>query len=109
MSPNRVFNRLHKRKDILRVIRGGRRVRGPYFDLLVLQDEGEKLRIAVVVPLLGKCAVERNRLKRRMKDALRGGDFLREMRGDIVIRARKEAYELGYIGIVEELRSSFRR
>jgi len=84
-------------------------VRGPSFDLLVLQGGEEKIRIAVVVPLLGKCAVERNRLKRRMKDALRGGDFLHTVRGDIVVRARKEAYDLSYRDIVEELRSSFQR
>jgi len=76
MSANRDFQRLHRRKDIVRVFRQGRRVRGQAFDLIFLSEGDPRLRIAVVVPLHGQRAVDRNRVKRRTKEAIRTAAFL---------------------------------
>jgi ribonuclease P protein component len=107
MSANRDFQRLHKRKDIVRVFRHGSRVRGDALDLVCLRGEEEGLRIAVVVPLFGHRAVDRNLVKRRMKEALRTGGFLRDVRGDYVVRANRAAYGRGYDEIARELRLAF--
>ena len=82
-------------------------MRGSSYDLIVRQGEEEQLRIAVVVPLLGMHAVARNRLKRRTKEALKGGEFLGAIVGDVVVIAKKEAYDLCYDEVVEDLRRTF--
>ncbi len=108
MSPKRVFLRLHRRKDILRVIKNGKRVRGFSFDLVALQEEGEtRLRVAVVVPLYGMRAVDRNRVRRRTVDAINRGGFLEGVLGDFVLRARKNAYGASHREIQDELRRTF--
>jgi ribonuclease P protein component len=104
MSSNRAFSRLHKRKDILRVVSRGRRVRGQSFDVIALRESEKTLRIAVVVPLLGMSAVRRNRVKRQTKEALRTSVKLYDLQGDIIVRAKKGAYEMGYREIVDELK-----
>lgn len=107
MSANRDFQRLHRRKDIVRVFRQGRRVRGDAFDLVLLPAGDPGLRIAVVVPLHGQHAVDRNRVKRRTKEALRTEAFLEGIEGDCVVRANRAAYGRGYRELVEELRQAF--
>jgi ribonuclease P protein component len=107
MPPNRVFHRLHRRKDILRVIKKGKRVRGSSFDLVILKGEEGLLRIAVVVPLHGMRAVDRNRVRRRAKEAIDRGGFLERINGDVVVRAKRTAYERSYKDISEELKQTF--
>ena len=102
MSPKHKTSRLHQRKDILRVVRNGRRVRGSSYDLIALAG-GARLRVAVVVPLLGRNAVERNRVRRRTKEALRRSSILDGIYGDLMVRARKSAYGLCYQDILKEL------
>ncbi len=107
MSLHRAFIRLHRRKDILRVYANGERLRGHSFDLIVVRGEGGKLRIAVIVPLMGMSAVERNRVKRRTKEALRMSEYLSSISGDVIVRAKKEAYERDYEEIQKELENAF--
>lgn len=57
-------------------------------------------RVAFVVPRHGRTIVERNRLKRRLREVVRRG-WLPEAAGrglavDVVIRARPPAYEAGF-------------
>ncbi|MFQ5587121.1 MAG: ribonuclease P protein component [Thermodesulfobacteriota bacterium] len=107
MYSNRVFTRLHKRKDILRVLKEGWRRKGPSFDIIARRGGEDGLRIAVVVPMFAMRAVDRNKVRRRAKEALRRGGFLGGIHGDVVVRARREAYGMRYSDIVEELRLSF--
>ncbi len=102
MSPKYKISRLHQRKDILRVVRSGRRVRGSSYDLIALTG-GARLRVAVVVPLLGRNAVERNRVRRRTKEALRRSGILDGIDGDVMVRARRSAYGLCYQDVLKEL------
>jgi ribonuclease P protein component len=103
MSSNRVFLRLHKRKDIARVFRCGRWVRGDTFDLISLIGSEGPPRIAVVVPLHGMRAVDRNRAKRRIREALRRTEVFGTLTGDIVLRARPSIYGRSYREIVRDL------
>jgi ribonuclease P protein component len=67
---NRNF-RLTQSTDIKRVRRSGRSYAHPLAVLVVLQDDGEKTRIGVTAgKAIGK-AVQRNRAKRLLREALR--------------------------------------
>ena len=62
--------RLKHRKDFQRVYRGGAVWKGSCFSLHVLaQDEG--IRLGIVLPRRFGAAVERNRVKRRLREAFR--------------------------------------
>jgi ribonuclease P protein component len=82
------------------VLRAGTRVRTKPFDVFALGSGGDHPRIAVIVPLYGHTAVARNRVRRRLREALRTG-WLRathaQGRGvDLVVRAKPAAYEASY-------------
>jgi len=104
MSANRGFERLHQRKDIRCVFQNGRRLRRSSFDLIFLKMEGQPLRIGVIVPLLGRGSVARNRVKRRVKEGLMRLETTRQIQGNLIIRAKSPLYDLEYREIVEELR-----
>lgn len=64
-------------------------------------------RLGVVVPKHRRNSVERNRLKRRLREILRR-DILprlaeRDVRADILIRARKEAYLATFSQLQDQL------
>ncbi len=62
--------RLKRRKDFQRVYRGGAVWKGSCFSLHVLaRDDG--VRLGIVVPRRFGTAVERNRVKRRLREAFR--------------------------------------
>lgn len=60
-------------------------------------------RLAVVVPLQGHTAVERNRLRRRIRETVRRWILPRVTQLDIVIRSNREAYEAAPRIIKEDL------
>jgi ribonuclease P protein component len=62
--------RLKHRKDFQRVYRGGAVWKGSCFSLHVLGREGGR-RLGIVVPRRFGTAVERNRAKRRLREAFR--------------------------------------
>jgi ribonuclease P protein component len=64
--------------------------------------------VGVVVPKHRRTAAERNRLKRRLREALRNAILpaldAGGLRLDVIVRARREAYEVaGYGELVDEL------
>ncbi|MDT8435758.1 MAG: ribonuclease P protein component [Gemmatimonadota bacterium] len=84
--------RLRRSDEIRGVMRRGRRTaRGP-LQAFVAPAGAERARVAVVVPRHGRTAVQRNRLKRRLREILR----LRWLPGapprDVVLRAGPRAY-----------------
>ena len=88
-------NRLTRGADIQAVIREGKRIRTVHLDVRVLASPLALSRIGIVVPLHQHSAVDRNRLKRRLRELARL-ELLPALRGisaiDIAIRARREAY-----------------
>lgn len=81
--------------DIQTVIREGKRIRTGHLDVRVLASPLGISRIGIVVPRHQHTAVDRNRLKRRLRELvrlrllpmLRAGSAI-----DVAIRARREAY-----------------
>jgi len=65
-------NRLKKKKEFEAVFKGGRIVRGNNFFLKYLANGTDKTKIGFIVSKkISKKAVERNRVKRRLREAFR--------------------------------------
>lgn len=63
----------------------------------------EHPRVGIVVPRHGQTAVLRNRLKRRLRELVRLR-MLRELPAvDVVIRARREAYDVAFAALRDEV------
>lgn len=76
--------------------------------MFVAESPALRIRVAVVVPKHGRKIVERNRLKRRLRESARLELVPRCLdRGvalDVLIRARPSAYEAGFQGLRDEIR-----
>ena len=88
-------HRLTRGLDFQIVIREGKRIRTVHLDVRILASPLGISRIGIVVPRHRNSAVDRNRLKRRLKELARLA-LLPVLRGvaptDVAIRARREAY-----------------
>ena len=60
-------------------------------------------RIGIVVPRHRRTAVERNRLKRRLRELVRQQLLGAMTTGDLVIRARREAYEASFAALAADI------
>lgn len=98
--------RLRSSREIRATFREGRRFRAGPLEVFARPSPAGRPRVGLVVPRHGHTIVERNRLKRRLReivrrewlpDALEGG-----RRVDVVVRARAGAYDVGF----QELRSA---
>ncbi|HVX38098.1 MAG TPA: ribonuclease P protein component [Gemmatimonadaceae bacterium] len=90
-------NRLTRGTELQTVIREGKRIRTVHLDVRVLASPLGTPRVGIVVPLHRHSAVERNRLKRRLRELVRT-ELLPVMRAlpnasDVAFRARREAYD----------------
>ncbi len=79
-------------------------MRGNNFDFIHLESKRGFPRLGVIIPLHSHNVVERNRLKRRVKEVMRRFVLTElELGRDIVIRARKRAYDIDYETVKNEL------
>ena len=78
--------------DIAAVQRRGRRRRSPRLDIFWCGNELGHPRFGVVVPRHGQTAVARNRLRRRLREILRGRVLPTLSPLDLVVRTRASAY-----------------
>ena len=114
LSPGEPLGRLTRRAEFQRVSRG-RRVSGQSFTLQSRrreESEAEALsgaRIGLTVTRGVGGAVERNRVRRRLKEALRAAAPL-ETEGDhdYVLVARREALGRRFAALVDDVRTAFR-
>ena len=92
--------RISRASEIRPLTRLGERTRTGHFDVFVAASPSLRTRLALVVPKHGRNIVARNRLKRRMREAVRlvllPSCTEGEAALDILIRARPEAYGLEY-------------
>lgn len=90
-------------------MRDGKRLRSSNLDLRVVLATGAVSRIGFVVPKHGHSSVERNRLKRRLRELgrLRLLDVMcglsRQPGVDVVMRVQSGAYRLEYVELRSEI------
>jgi ribonuclease P protein component len=101
--------RLTRGSDLRATVRTGKRLRTTNLDLRVVLATGAVSRIGFVVPKHGHSSVERNRLKRRLRELGRLG-VLDLVPGaglgsaiDVVMRAQPGAYGLEYVQLRSEV------
>jgi ribonuclease P protein component len=94
-------------REIRALLREGKRKKTSHLDVFFLSSDAPKARLGLIVPKHRHNIVDRNRLKRRIRELGRREVLprLREARrfGDILIRARREAYGAGYGQLRREL------
>ncbi len=99
--------RITRGSEIRALFRRGKRSRTPHLDVLLSESPASFSRVGVVVPRMGNSAVRRNRVKRRLKEALRREVLPRleaaGVNADIIVRARREAYDTSYARLSTEL------
>lgn len=97
--------RIRRTREIRALHHRGTRRRTPALDVYMLDpsgrgEGGRRPRVGWVVPKLGHGIVERNRLKRRLREIARRR-VLRRLRqagcaADVLVRARREGYRATY-------------
>lgn len=92
--------RLRSGHEIRHLLRTGCRRRAGCLDIFVAPGTTGEPRLAVIAPLYGRSAVERNRLRRRLREIARR-EWLARLRkegrrDDLLVRAREEAYDRTY-------------
>ncbi|HIF06967.1 MAG TPA: ribonuclease P protein component [Gemmatimonadetes bacterium] len=99
--------RIHKTKDIQSLLRHGARRKTPSLDVFFLSSSVLRSRWGMIVPKHRHSIVERNRVKRRLREIGRTHVLprLREkgMALDVLVRARPEAYGVGFRSLRDEL------
>jgi ribonuclease P protein component len=93
--------RLARASDIRRCLTHGRRRRLEHLDMIWIDNSTGQPRVGLIVPKFQSSAVARNRLRRRLREIWRRDLQSQHRSGDLVIRARREAYQAGF----DELRS----
>lgn len=98
--------RLTRTADLLTVRREGKRVRTPVLEVRVLASLLRHHRIGIVVPRHKHSAVDRNRLKRRLRELTRARWVAewREMPAmDVVLYALPPAYAADFAALHEQV------
>ena len=98
--------RLTRGTDIRRILARGKRSRTSHLDVWV--SASPVSRVGLIVPRHGHRIVDRNRLKRQLREVLRK-DVLPRLRAappacDVLVRARREAYDTTFATLQGEIR-----
>ncbi len=103
-------HRLLRRADFLQVYQDGVRLSGPYFTAFYLASrESREIRVGFTVPRAIGNAVIRNRIKRRMREAVR---LLIRRSGPawwIVFNPRRSALRASFPALLKEVEKVFER
>jgi len=81
----------------------GKRIRTEHLELRVVASLLHHSRIGLVVPKHGRSIVERNQLKRRLREIVRLNILKRIDSVDMIVRARPEAYSATFASLEREL------
>jgi ribonuclease P protein component len=105
-------HRLTRGADLKATVQEGKRIRTVNLDVRVLASPLSQPRVGIVVPRHRQTAVDRNRLKRQLRELVRT-DLLPSLKTrsavDVVIRARSEAYEAAFAALRTDIDAVRRR
>lgn len=87
----------------------GRRHRSPHVELAWRPNHTGHARVGVIVPRFHHTAVARNRLRRRIREIIRRGPLERIPAVDLVVRARRSAYDASFAVLRAELMAGVSR
>ncbi|MGH7565686.1 MAG: ribonuclease P protein component [Gemmatimonadota bacterium] len=96
--------RITTRREIAALLRGSR-VRGSALELYRLPAAGPLARATCITPKHGRTGVERNRLRRRIKELMRAVLLVRGEGHDWLVRTRPHAYDLSFADLAAALRA----
>lgn len=82
--------------DLDRVRREGKALRTPSLLARVSASPLARLRVGIVVPRYGHSAVDRNRLKRRLRELVRLEVLPLKLENDVVFWAQRQAYAANF-------------
>jgi len=103
-------NRLKKKKDFEKVLKQGENIRGSVMYFKVLKTKEPEPRIGFIVSKkVSPKAVERNKARRRMKEAVRSSLDSLKKGTDIVIIALPKIKEKSFEEIKEEIQKTFKK
>jgi ribonuclease P protein component len=101
-------NRLTQKKDFDRVFKKGRGIKSNSLFLKILENNKECTRIGIIVSKkVSKKAVERNKIKRRIREIIRKIDFCKGF--DIILITYPNIKEKDFKGISEEINYLFKK
>ena len=100
-------HRITRPVEIREILRRGSRKKTSHLDVFFLSSKEDHSRVGFIVPKHHRSAVERNRVKRRLREVGRR-EILPRLREegvhlDLLIRARREAYKASYQQLSSEL------
>jgi ribonuclease P protein component len=100
-------SRIHRGGEIRTLLGSGARRRGPNLEVFTAASAGGVPRFGTVVPRFGNSVVERNLLRRRLREIGRT-ELLPRLRqqgcpADVLVRARPPAYEASFSELGSEL------
>ena len=99
-----------RRPDFQKVYKEGGRVSGPFFAGVYLAVEGQaRARVGFAVPKALGGSVTRNRIKRRLREAVRLNLGQLGPRWNVVLQARKSALTAAFPDLVREVGRLFAR
>lgn len=102
--------RIHNSSEIRRLLAKGKRQRTPSLDVYVADSGAVKSRLGLIVPKHGQRIVDRNLLKRRLREIGRRETLpaleVRGARKDVLIRARPPAYAAEFDTLAREVREA---
>jgi ribonuclease P protein component len=81
----------------------GQRIRARFLDVKRLDSPRGHARVAIVVPKFGFTVVQRNKLKRRLRELTRQHVLPHAGSCDLLVRARRDAYDAGFDRLREEI------
>ena len=95
--------RLTRGPEVEACWREGRRIRTAHLDLAWRTNSYARPRAAIIVPRYQFTAVARNRLRRRLREILRRGVLAACPPVDLVVRAKRVAYQAPFATLRDEL------
>ncbi len=102
-------DRLRKRFEFRHVQLRGRRIHTPHFVIVLQQNSLEKTRLGITVTKKVGNAVQRNRIKRLVREVFRRNRSLFPHGHDLVFIAKRQAQGLSYEAVLHEVRRCARK